>query len=207
MITTQPLGDGLAAAERLLIKLRHDPAAIAATLGAPVVLVVIFGYIFGSAISVPGGGNYRAYLVSGLFATIAANILPSMVAVAHARQPVHRRPQEAVGAATDDADNMAVTRVGHEKGAVRPVGEADVAGRDRDSGRGGRGGAGHVADAGAGDGEGEQGADPDQRAAREGDGGLVRAHAATVAGSGVAAPTWGTPVSYTHLTLPTIHPV
>ena len=89
MISTQPargawppIGDGLAAAERLLAKLRHDPAAIAATVGAPVVLVVIFGYIFGSAISVPGGGNYRAYLVSGLFATIAANIVPSMVAVA-----------------------------------------------------------------------------------------------------------------------------
>jgi ABC-2 type transport system permease protein len=56
------VGDGLAAAERQLTKLRHDPAAITLTLGAPVVLVVIFGYIFGSAISVPGGGNYRAYL-------------------------------------------------------------------------------------------------------------------------------------------------
>jgi ABC-2 type transport system permease protein len=77
-----PIGDGLAAAERLLLKLRHDPAAIVLTLGAPVVLVVIFGYIFGSAIAVPGGGNYRAYLVSGLFATIAANVVPSMVAVA-----------------------------------------------------------------------------------------------------------------------------
>jgi ABC-2 type transport system permease protein len=75
------LTDGLAAAERLLLKLRHDPAAIVLTLGAPVALVVIFGYIFGSAISVPGG-DYRAYLVSGLFATIAANIVPSMVAAA-----------------------------------------------------------------------------------------------------------------------------
>jgi len=72
--------DGLAAAERLLLKLRHDPAAIVLTLGAPVALVVIFGYIFGSAIQVPG--NYRAYLVSGLFATIAANVLPSMIAAA-----------------------------------------------------------------------------------------------------------------------------
>jgi ABC-2 type transport system permease protein len=78
---TAAVSDGLAAAERQLTKLRHDPLAIVLTLGAPVVLVVIFGYIFGSAISVPGG-NYRAYLVSGLFATIAANILPSMVAMA-----------------------------------------------------------------------------------------------------------------------------
>ena len=51
---SQTLTDGLAAAERLLLKLRHDPAAIVLTLGAPVALVVIFGYIFGSAISVPG---------------------------------------------------------------------------------------------------------------------------------------------------------
>jgi ABC-2 type transport system permease protein len=73
--------DGLAAAERLLTKLRHDPAAISMTVGAPVVMVLIFGYIFGSAITAPGG-NYRAYLIPGLYATIAANILPSMVAVA-----------------------------------------------------------------------------------------------------------------------------
>ncbi|MGH3391903.1 MAG: ABC transporter permease, partial [Actinomadura sp.] len=74
--------DGLAAAERLLTKLRHDPATIVMTLGSPVVMVIIFGYIFGSAITVPGGGDYREYLVPGLFVTIAANILPSMIAMA-----------------------------------------------------------------------------------------------------------------------------
>jgi ABC-2 type transport system permease protein len=47
-----------------------------------VVLVIIFGYIFGSAIAVPGGGDYREFLVPGLFATTAANILPAMVAMA-----------------------------------------------------------------------------------------------------------------------------
>lgn len=69
--------DGAAAAERVLIKLRHDPAAITVTLGAPVVMVVLFGYVFGSAIAVPGG-SYRAFLIPGLFATIGANVLPSM---------------------------------------------------------------------------------------------------------------------------------
>jgi ABC-2 type transport system permease protein len=73
--------DGLAAAERLLTKLRHDPAAISTTVGAPVVLVLIFGYIFGSAIAAPGG-NYRAYLIPGLYAMTAANILPSMIGMA-----------------------------------------------------------------------------------------------------------------------------
>jgi ABC-2 type transport system permease protein len=33
-----------------------------------VIMVLLFGYIFGSAISVPGGGDYRAYLMPGLFA-------------------------------------------------------------------------------------------------------------------------------------------
>ncbi|HEU5417821.1 MAG TPA: hypothetical protein VFV41_09030, partial [Streptosporangiaceae bacterium] len=61
------LADGLTAAGRVLTKLRHDPAAIGLTVGAPVVMVLIFGYIFGSAIVVPGGGNYRAFLVPGLF--------------------------------------------------------------------------------------------------------------------------------------------
>ena len=75
------LADGSAAAERVLTKLRHDPAAIGITLGAPVVLVLIFGYVFGSAISVPGG-QYREFLVPGLFATIAANITPAMVTMA-----------------------------------------------------------------------------------------------------------------------------
>jgi ABC-2 type transport system permease protein len=74
--------DGAAAAERQLTRLRHDPTAIALTVGAPVLLVVIFGYIFGSAISVPGGGGYREFLVAGLYATTAANVLPSMIAMA-----------------------------------------------------------------------------------------------------------------------------
>lgn len=78
---TGALTDGAAAAERVLTKLRHDPTAIALTLGGPVAMVVIFGYIFGGAIAVPGGG-YRAFLVPGLFATIAVSIVPSMFAMA-----------------------------------------------------------------------------------------------------------------------------
>jgi ABC-2 type transport system permease protein len=76
------VSDGLATVERQLTKLRHDPTAVSLTLGAPVVSVILFGYVFGSAISVPGSVNYRAYLIPGLFVTIAANIVPSMVAMA-----------------------------------------------------------------------------------------------------------------------------
>jgi ABC-2 type transport system permease protein len=77
-----PVSDGMAAAERLLTKLRHDQTALVLTVGAPVVMVLVFGYVFGSAIAVPGGENYRAFLVPGLFVMTAANIIPSMVTMA-----------------------------------------------------------------------------------------------------------------------------
>lgn len=73
--------DGAAAAERILTKLRHDPSGIALTLGSPVVMVVLFGYIFGSAITVRSG-DYRAFLIPGLFATMGVNIVPSMFTMA-----------------------------------------------------------------------------------------------------------------------------
>ena len=75
------LADGLAAASRPLLKLRHQPASIALTLAAPIVLVLVFGYVFGSAITVPGGADYREFLVPGLFVTIAFNFLPALAAV------------------------------------------------------------------------------------------------------------------------------
>ncbi|WFE20856.1 hypothetical protein O7621_23760 [Solwaraspora sp. WMMD937] len=33
-------------------------------------MVVLFGYVLGSAIQVPGGGDYREYLMPGLFAMV-----------------------------------------------------------------------------------------------------------------------------------------
>jgi ABC-2 type transport system permease protein len=62
------LRDGLAVARRDLDHVRRAPAQLLAGLIFPVIMVVLFGYIFGSAITVPGGGDYRAYLMPGLFA-------------------------------------------------------------------------------------------------------------------------------------------
>jgi ABC-2 type transport system permease protein len=74
--------DGGVAALRLFAKLRHDPAGLVLTVAAPVVMVLIFGYVFGSAITVPGGGDYREYLVPGLLVLTAFNVLPSMIQMA-----------------------------------------------------------------------------------------------------------------------------
>ncbi|MER6177399.1 ABC transporter permease [Streptosporangium sp. NPDC001681] len=62
--------DGLTLVGRELGRLRHDPGELVAALIFPAVMVVLFGYVFGSAIQVPDGGDYREYLMPGLFAMV-----------------------------------------------------------------------------------------------------------------------------------------
>ena len=64
------LTDGLTLIGRELSRLRQEPGELVAALIFPAVMVVLFGYVFGSAITVPGGGNYREYLMPGLFAMV-----------------------------------------------------------------------------------------------------------------------------------------
>jgi ABC-2 type transport system permease protein len=46
----------------------HQPATVVVGLLFPVLMVLMFGYLFGGAMSVPGGGDYREFLLPGLFA-------------------------------------------------------------------------------------------------------------------------------------------
>ncbi|GAA0712775.1 ABC transporter permease [Dactylosporangium roseum] len=62
--------DGLTLVGRELGRLRQAPGQIITLLLFPAVMVLMFGYVFGSAIKVPGGGNYREYLMPGLFAMV-----------------------------------------------------------------------------------------------------------------------------------------
>lgn len=52
---------------REVAHLRYEPGGLLAELIWPVIMILIFGYVLGSAISIPGGGNYRDYLLPGLF--------------------------------------------------------------------------------------------------------------------------------------------
>jgi ABC-2 type transport system permease protein len=45
----------------------RQPTQIIAGLMFPIVSVLLFGYVFGSAMNVPGGGNYREFLMPGMF--------------------------------------------------------------------------------------------------------------------------------------------
>ena len=60
--------------------LRHIPRIPEKAFGAvlmPLVFVLLFAYVFGSAIEVPGG-DYHAYLVSGIFAQTMIGTLPGI---------------------------------------------------------------------------------------------------------------------------------
>lgn len=52
---------------RYVLRARSQSDVIIGSLLMPVIFIVLFGYVFGSAIHVPGG-HYRSYLMSGLFA-------------------------------------------------------------------------------------------------------------------------------------------
>ncbi len=47
---------------------RQPGAVIANTLVFPVMIVLMFGYLLGGAMTVPGGGDYRDFLMPGMFA-------------------------------------------------------------------------------------------------------------------------------------------
>ncbi|MFG1611042.1 ABC transporter permease [Actinoplanes sp. NPDC049265] len=75
--TTSPMGrlgwtftDGFTLVGREVGRLKQEPGQIVAALIFPVIMVVLFGFVFGSAIQVPNGGNYREYLMPGLFAMV-----------------------------------------------------------------------------------------------------------------------------------------
>jgi ABC-2 type transport system permease protein len=62
------LRDGWTITRREFGHIRRKPGQLVAAVVFPALMVLLFGYVFGSAISVPGGGGYREYLMPGLFA-------------------------------------------------------------------------------------------------------------------------------------------
>jgi ABC transporter DrrB family efflux protein len=49
-----------------------QPGEIAAMIVMPIIFTVLFGFVFGSAIKIPGVDNYRDYLMPGIFVQTAA---------------------------------------------------------------------------------------------------------------------------------------
>jgi ABC-2 type transport system permease protein len=76
------VGDAWNMTRRDLVHWLRQPAPVIVALLFPVLMVVMFGYLFGGAISVPGGGDYIEFLLPGLFVlTMVFGIEATMVAV------------------------------------------------------------------------------------------------------------------------------
>lgn len=59
-------------ARRDLLRWVANPTRILAELGFSAAFILLFGYVFGSGMSVPGGGEYIEFLMPGLFAQFTA---------------------------------------------------------------------------------------------------------------------------------------
>jgi ABC-2 type transport system permease protein len=61
------LGDGVVVTKRNLIKIKRVPELIFFSTLSPIMFVLLFAYVFGSGIDVPGV-SYREFLMAGIFA-------------------------------------------------------------------------------------------------------------------------------------------
>jgi ABC transporter DrrB family efflux protein len=61
------LSDGVVIGKRNLIKIKRVPEILIWTLMSPIMFVLLFAYVFGSNIHIPGV-SYREYLMGGIFA-------------------------------------------------------------------------------------------------------------------------------------------
>jgi ABC-type polysaccharide/polyol phosphate export permease len=59
--------DGVSIARRNMIKVIRVPEILVGVLVTPIIMVLMFAYVFGSSIDIPGG-SYREFLVAGAFA-------------------------------------------------------------------------------------------------------------------------------------------
>jgi len=62
------VGDTWVIARRGLLHMRRQPEMLADATIQPIMFVLLFAFVFGGAIHVPGGGSYREFLMGGIFA-------------------------------------------------------------------------------------------------------------------------------------------
>ena len=78
------VGDTWVIARRGLLHMRRQPEALADATIQPIMFVLLFAFVFGGAIRVPGGGSYREFLMGGIFAqTIVFGAFGVAIALAH----------------------------------------------------------------------------------------------------------------------------
>ena len=61
------LGDAAVIAKRNVIKIKRVPEVLVFVLLSPIMFVLLFAFVFGGSIAIPGG-SYREFLIAGIFA-------------------------------------------------------------------------------------------------------------------------------------------
>jgi ABC-2 type transport system permease protein len=80
------IGDTWVIARRGLKHLKRQPEMLADATIQPIMFVLLFAFVFGGAIDVPGGGSYREFLMGGIFAqTIVFGAFGVAIALAYDR--------------------------------------------------------------------------------------------------------------------------
>ncbi|MFC0433700.1 ABC transporter permease [Kutzneria buriramensis] len=76
------VADGWTMTRRDLAHWARRPAPVVVGLLFPILLVLMFGYLLGGAIAVPGGGDYREFLLPGMFVmTMGFGVESTLLAV------------------------------------------------------------------------------------------------------------------------------
>ena len=74
-------------ARRGLMHMQRQPEALSDATIQPIMFVLLFAFVFGGAIAVPGGGSYREFLMGGIFAqTIVFGAFGVALALANDRK-------------------------------------------------------------------------------------------------------------------------
>ena len=58
--------DVIVLARRSLARIRREPETLSDVTIQPLIFVLLFAYVFGGAIHIPGGGSYNEYLIGGM---------------------------------------------------------------------------------------------------------------------------------------------
>src|ERR1700722_8134103 len=61
---------------RSIARIRREPETLADVPFMPVIFILMFAYVFGGAIILPGGGNYHEYLIGGMLGMGLAQTAP-----------------------------------------------------------------------------------------------------------------------------------
>src|SRR5246127_544092 len=84
----QFLGDVRVLTKRSLARIRREPETLSNVTIQPVMFILMFAYVFGGAIGIPGGGSYHSYLIGGMLGMGLGHTAPgTAVAVVSDMEP------------------------------------------------------------------------------------------------------------------------